>query len=93
MKCLGEDKKLVSSQKKNKHLKDLFLPNIMSKMSNKIFAYHLKFLNGKLDPVETLKLMELVTQETPERMDKGFTAYTECSNIGTYYLKNEFHLI
>jgi hypothetical protein len=37
-----------------------------------------------LDPLETLKLIELATQEEPARMDRGFTAYSECSNIGTY---------
>jgi hypothetical protein len=49
------------------------------------FSYLLlchKFLEGKLDPIETLKLMEMVTQEEPERMDQGFTAYSECSNSG-----------
>jgi predicted lipase len=47
-------------------------------------------MNGKLDPVETLKLMEMVTQEIPECMDRGFTAYSECSNIGKYYTKLYF---
>jgi hypothetical protein len=41
-----------------------------------------QFLDGKLDPIETLKLMEIVTQNEPERMEKGFSAYSDCSNTG-----------
>jgi hypothetical protein len=35
-----------------------------------------------LDPIETLKLMEKVTQETPDKMEQGFSAYSDCSNPG-----------
>jgi hypothetical protein len=66
MKCLGEDKKLVCIQNDLKHLKIM----------------EFQFAGGKLEPIETLKLMEKVTQETPEKMERGFRAYSDCSSSG-----------
>ncbi|XP_059482888.1 uncharacterized protein LOC132201040 [Neocloeon triangulifer] len=39
------------------------------------------FVNGQLDPGDTLRLLELATQEEPEEMEKGFNGYVQCSSI------------
>jgi hypothetical protein len=50
-----------------------------------------QFFDGKLSPVETLKLIEMVSQEEAARMERGFNTYIECSKIGKG--KNYFYRI
>jgi len=33
-------------------------------------------------PGEALKMMEQATQDTPEVMEEGFSAYTQCTSVG-----------
>jgi hypothetical protein len=38
-------------------------------------------VDGKLAVGDTLRLMELATQDTPEQMEQGFTSFSQCSSI------------
>jgi hypothetical protein len=33
-------------------------------------------------PGDTLRLLEEAAQDTPDKLEAGFTAYSECSSVG-----------
>ncbi|XP_059479104.1 uncharacterized protein LOC132198857 [Neocloeon triangulifer] len=39
------------------------------------------FFDGKIDPIQMLRLMEIATQDTPSAMDQGLNGYVQCSSI------------
>ncbi|XP_059472478.1 uncharacterized protein LOC132194903 [Neocloeon triangulifer] len=38
------------------------------------------FMGGKLNAGETLRMMEIATQDTPDQMEKGFNGFSQCSS-------------
>jgi hypothetical protein len=39
-------------------------------------------VNGNLAAGETLRLMELATQDTPDQMQQGLASFSECASVG-----------